>query len=120
MIFVYEDGVDINGVKIFPCPLNILTNVLASPTRAFHLQKNTYVWDKLGIIAYETSGRDVSAFAVAFGHKDLQFWPKTFYSQGIPVAGELLTADAAPNDLIQAGVRTKSVACPLAEAPWEV
>ena len=103
MIFVYEDGIDINGVKILPCPLNILTNVLESPTRTFHLQNNLYVWDKLGIIAHETPGRDVCGVTVAFRRKDLQFWPKILYSQGIPVAGQLLTADAVPNDLIRAG-----------------
>lgn len=105
-IIVSEDGLVIGGAKMaFPCSLVTLSRSIGAPSRMLPLEDNVYVWDELGIVAYEPPRAGITSVSLPIGHTAFraQFSPKNLYGGSVQVGGYLLTAASDAKVLRAAG-----------------
>ena len=101
---VMQDWIVLGGSKIvLPCSLRFVSGSIGTPSRMFRLKNNVYVWDELGIMAYEPPAGEIDSVLLAFGRKDLLFWPKNLYTLPIRVGSYVLNGWSNENELTAAG-----------------
>ena len=110
-IIVLEDEIVIGGRKMtLPCSIDTLSRSIGTPSRMFPNPdtNNVYVWDKLGLYAYERPGAEITAVSLRIGRRDprfspLRFSPKNFYGSFVQIGSYVLTVVSDAKDLRAAG-----------------
>src|SRR6185295_2872343 len=83
----------VQGKRVaLPAKSRVLIEMLGKPSRVL---KGNHVWDELGLMATEATGRDsIFQVSVALGRMKYDYWPKKLFRGRLSLDGVPVTADA--------------------------